>query len=384
MNAPYLPADEKRRMDHAADRMRRGLRVIYPSSLQGTPVPTRRWIIPDLVPAGSVVLLSGDGGIGKSTLLMQMLACCALGAPFLGFHVDQMSAAGFFAEDDEDELHRRMAAILPNLGASFADLGDRLTYIPRVGLDNLMVRYDTRSGEPEETRFLGDVMNHALAAGARLLVLDSLHDLFGGNENHRGQVRHFVGSLRQIALEMEGAVILAAHPSAAGLASGSGTSGSTAWNAAVRSRLYLKRPAVDEDEGPPDRSLRILQHPKSNYSADGGEWRLHLQDGAFVREDQVGGGMVGSIERMSAEDAFLVGMDMLAKQGRPVTDGMTTSRYAPKALSGLSIIGRKYTKAEMRRAMDTLFARGEIEVGSVKGPDRKPMKCLVRSARGAQ
>ena len=383
MNAPYLPSDEVRRLDHAAERLRRGLKVIHPAKLQGKPVPPRRWIIPDLVPAGSVVMLSGDGGIGKSTLLMQMLACSALGSPFLGFHVDQMPAAGFFAEDDEDELHRRMAAILPNLGASFSDLGDRLTYVPRVGLDNLMVRYDARTGEPEETKFLCDVMNHALETQSRLLVLDSLHDLYGGNENHRGQVRHFIGSLRQIALEMDGAVILAAHPSAAGLANGSGTSGSTAWNAAVRSRLYLKRPEVDEDEGPPDRSLRILQHPKSNYSADGGEWRLHLHDGAFVREDHGAGGMIGTIEKQNAEDAFLAALDRLAEQGRHVTDASNSPRYAPKVMSASPIGGRRFTKIELRRAMEALFQRGEIAIGTTIGPDRHPRNCIVRSARGA-
>ncbi|SDF15527.1 AAA family ATPase [Thalassobaculum litoreum] len=368
----------------APDRLRRGLRVIYPSSLEGRPVPPRRWIIPDLVPSGSVVMLSGDGGIGKSTLLLQMLACVALGRPFLGFHVDQMPAAGFFAEDDEDELHRRMAAILPSLGASFADLGDRLTYVPRVGLDNLMVRYDVRTGEPEETSFLADVMNHAIATNARLLVLDSLHDLYGGNENHRGQVRHFIGSLRQIALEIDGAVLLAAHPSAAGLSSGSGTSGSTAWNAAVRSRLYLKRPDTDEDEGPPDRSLRILQHPKSNYSADGGEWRLHLQDGAFVREDQGGSGMVGTIDRLNTEDAFLAALDRLDTQGRHVTDASNSPRYAPKVMAASPIKGKRFTKTELRRAMEALFQRGDIVIGTTTGPDRHPRNCIVRSARGAQ
>lgn len=328
-------------------------------------------------------MLSGDGGIGKSTLLLQLMACLSLGQPFLGFDCDQVPTAGFFAEDDEDEMHRRLAAILPNLGASFADLGDRLSYVSRVGLDNLMVRYDARTGEPEETRFLGDVMNHALETGARLLVLDSLHDLYGGNENHRGQVRHFVGALRQIALEIDGAVVLAAHPSAAGLASGSGTSGSTAWHNAVRSRLYLKRPPVDDDDGPADPSLRVLQHPKSNYSADGGEWRLHLKDGVFVREDAPGG-MIGAIERMGAEEAFLAGLDRLDRQGRHVSDASNSPRYAPKVLAASPIGGKRFTKTELRRAMEALFQRGEIVMGTTTGPDRHPRNCIVRSARGAQ
>lgn len=384
MNAdPYVTLAEAKQRDRAAEKLRRGLHVIYPSALEGKPVPERGWIVPGLLPVGSVTMLSGDGGLGKSTLLLQLLAAAALGSEFIGFQVPQIRACGFFAEDDEDELHRRMAAILPALGSSFADLEDRLSWVSRVGLDNAMMTWNRQTGAGEITPFAAQVQNHALDTGSQLVVLDSLHDVYVGNENDRSQVRQFVGSLREIAMECAAAVILAAHPSMAGLANGSGTSGSTAWNNAVRSRLYLKRPPDDAEGGEVDRSVRILSHPKSNYSADGGEWRLRLVDGAFVRDDATGG-MVGALERLNAEEAFLIGMDMLAKQGRPVTDGMTTSRYAPKALAGLSIGGRKYTKTELRRAMDALFARGEIAVGSVKGPDRKPMKCIVRSARGAQ
>ena len=41
---------------------------------------------------------------------------------------------------------------------------------------------------------------------------------------------------------MDGAVIASAHPSRAGLKTGEGDSGSTAWNAGFRSRLYFSAP----------------------------------------------------------------------------------------------------------------------------------------------
>lgn len=376
-DAAYVPLDKARR-DPAADKMRRGLHVIYPSSLEGRPVPERQWVVPGLLPVGSVSMLSGDGGIGKSTLLLQLLAAASLGVPFLGFPVPQMRATGFFAEDDADELHRRLAAILPALGASFGDLEDRLSWVSRVGLDNLMMTWDRQTDAPEVTPFHAQVMNHAVETGSQLVVLDSLHDLYGGNENHRGQVRQFVGSLREIAMEIEGAVVLAAHPSVAGLANGSGTSGSTAWNNAVRSRLYLKRPPEDAEAGEADRSVRILSHPKSNYSADGGEWRLRLVDGAFVRDDAAGG-MVGALERMSVEDAFLNALDRLHQQGRHVTDASNSPRYAPTVMQAMT----RHPKLALKRAMNALFERGEIVVGSTIGADRHPVKCIVRSARGA-
>lgn len=42
------------------------------------------WIIEDLLAASSVTLLSGDSGIGKSTLALQLAGCVAHGTPFLG------------------------------------------------------------------------------------------------------------------------------------------------------------------------------------------------------------------------------------------------------------------------------------------------------------
>jgi hypothetical protein len=47
-----------------------------------------------------------------------------------------------------------------------------------------------------------------------------------------------------------------------------GLSGSTAWNASVRSRLYFKRAVTAKDEEP-DADLRVLEVMKSNYGPVG-------------------------------------------------------------------------------------------------------------------
>ena len=96
-----------------------------------------------------------------------------------------------------------------------------------------------------------------------MLVLDSLHDIFAGEENRRVQARQFVQGLREIAREIDGVVLLSAHPSLSGRNSGTGESGSTAWNNAVRSRLYLTE--ADEQAG----ATRILKTMKANYGPPG-------------------------------------------------------------------------------------------------------------------
>src|SRR5690606_40940583 len=74
-------------------------------------------------------------------------------------------------------------------------------------------------------------------------VCSSDLDLFGGDEINRNQVRRFIGMLRALAIAFDTAVVLLSHPSVQGMQTGTGTSGSTAWNNSVRSRLYLRSEA---------------------------------------------------------------------------------------------------------------------------------------------
>src|SRR5947207_15673208 len=100
------------------------LRVINPVQWRDTPVPEREWIIRDRIPAKTVTLLSGDGAVGKSTLALQLGTARALGRDWIG----KMPTAGrtlyLSAEDDEDELHRRLDDIRSHYGATFDDMAD--------------------------------------------------------------------------------------------------------------------------------------------------------------------------------------------------------------------------------------------------------------------
>src|SRR5262245_3386454 len=42
------------------------------------------WIVKDILPAGSAVILAGSAGVGKSTLSYHLALCIAMGRPFLG------------------------------------------------------------------------------------------------------------------------------------------------------------------------------------------------------------------------------------------------------------------------------------------------------------
>lgn len=142
-----------------------------------------------------------------------------------------------------------------------------MLWLPRFGEDNLLMSFDHSVGKL--TPFFEMLLNEANKFGAQLIVVDTAADVFGGNENDRGQVRQFTGKclghLPHLAREINGCVVLLAHPSRAGLASGTGDSGSTGWSNAFRSRAFLYAPAAEQGE-PLDRYARLLSRRKANYA----------------------------------------------------------------------------------------------------------------------
>jgi RecA-family ATPase len=141
--------------------------------------------------------------------------------------------------------------------------------------DNLLVTFD-KDNKPLISPFFAQIMKHVLEKKIGLLVLDTIADLFGGNEIIRAQVNYFIKATCGAFIKQAKdagfvlTVILLSHPSQAGRNSGSGESGSTAWNNAVRARLYLTRP----EDGLPEQ--RVLTRKKSNYSASGDDVKIDL------------------------------------------------------------------------------------------------------------
>ena len=247
---------------------------ILVSDFSGQPAE-REWIVPDWLPKGVVSSLSGDGGMGKTLIAQQLLYAAGIGGKWLGLDVPKMAGLGVFCEDDQDELHRRHVDIKTDLGYAVGNPFDHTWVWPRVGSDNLLVTFD-RENRPLMSPFFADIMRHVMAKRVELLILDTVADLFGGNEIIRAQVNYFIkaacGSFIAKAKEagFTLSVLLLSHPSQAGRNSGTGESGSTAWNNAVRARLYLTRP----EDGLPEQ--RVLTRKKSNYSASGDDVKLDL------------------------------------------------------------------------------------------------------------
>ena len=345
------------------------LSTFTPVAWRGRPTPRRQWCVDSIIPYGNVTMLSGDGAAGKTLLAMQLQAAGWLGSPWLGMPMTPIRSLGRYCEDDRDELHRRMADIAAHYDVGF----DRLTGVhlsSRVGDDNVLVRFD-RNDVAQPTALYDEIEVKAADLDVRLIVLDSLHDLFGGDEIKRSHARQFIGHLRRLALKINGAVLLNAHPSIAGMNSGTGSSGSTAWNNAVRSRLYLTRPQADDNA---DDDVRILRTVKSNYAALGRNIEMKWRDGVFAcnapSADPSG----------HATAIFLQCLDKTTAEGRYASAAKNSQSYAPKMFLGLSQ-ANGVSRDKLERAMEQLFAENKIRVADHRKSNRHTVEAIVKVAQ---
>lgn len=249
---------------------------IDPTTWAGRSPQPREWVVDGWMPKGEVTLLYGDGGVGKSLIAMQFATCAATSRPWLGQNTRPSRVMGFFCEDGEDELFRRQADINKALGVEFADLTD-LRLISRKHFDNTFALWDRQTGALKLQPVWHQLVDAAKAFRADVLIVDTIADVFAGSEIDRAQVSAFVKScLGRMAQEIGGSVLALGHPSLSGKSSGSGTSGSTAWSNAARSRLYLKHPK-GSDRG----NTRVLEGMKANYGPKGSELIVRYHRGAF-------------------------------------------------------------------------------------------------------
>ena len=346
----------------------KGLTIVDPSDWHGQPLPDREWFLPELIPARNVTLLSGDGGVGKSLMALQIGAAAALGIETLGLVPRAGRVFYLGAEDEADEFQRRLAQIVAGHGRTLADLAGTFRLSPMAGEDATLALPD-RGKNMQPTAIMESLVEQVTAYRPDLLILDTSADLFGGDEINRVQVRQFVGMLRKIAISIDCAILLLSHPSLSGLQSGSGLSGSTAWNNSVRSRLYLTAVADDDD-------ARVLTTVKSNYGKKGGGMKVRWQGGTFIIDDgkpSAGNALLAA----RAEGVFCKLLSMLNRQGRNVCHVPGTT-YAPAVMAKLPE-SEGVGKSRLVDAMNSLLTRGEIKI-SVDGPaSRKRQRLILAS-----
>jgi RecA-family ATPase len=357
----------------AADRVP-PLTFVDLQSWQDQPVPPQEWLAYRRVPHENVTLLGGDGATGKTTIGLQLCIATVTGKEWLGALVDRPGRALFYtAEESEKELHRQLAAILPHYGVDYRDIAGK--FFPHCRpADDAILGMPDRNGIVRPTPAFLQLQKAVLDVRPNLVCLEAASDLFGGDENKRPQVRGFLGMLRgQLAMKCETAVILLQHPSQSGLASGSGTSGSTQWNNSARSRLYLSTVKANGEDGEPDHDLRKLEVMKANFGPRGETIKVRWREGVFFVEAGT-----SSLEKLARDkkidDTFVTLLERYTRQNQPLCP-YAGRNYAPAIFASNGKAGG-ISSAEFARCMQRLIDADIIHI-KTEGPPSKRRSLLA-------
>jgi hypothetical protein len=357
------------------------IRWARPSEWAGRTPKPREWEVPGWIPRYEVTLFYGDGGIGKTLAIHQYATAAAAGVAWLGQQARKAKVMCFFCEDSEDELMRRQIDINKALGVSFEDIDANLRIASRKYMDNLLVLWDRNTGALKRQAVWEQLRADAVEFGAEVLVIDTIADTFSGSEIDRAQVNAFVKScLGRLAQEIGGSVIALGHPSVSGKASGSGTSGSTAWSNAVRSRIYLRYP-----KGVEKGNIRELEGMKLNYGPKGNTLKIRWANGAFdviasstapvddiVPKSFSTSALVGTVEDLCDAAVFDA---VVALPGVALVLKANSIHYAPKVLKRREPdLLVAFGVQEIEEALARLERRGAIVAGQVgKDASRRPV-----------
>jgi hypothetical protein len=99
------------------------------------------------------------------------------GGHWIGLKPESGRALYVSAEDEIEELHRRLARIVPKL-----DTLGNLTIVPLAGKDAVLSAPSGRDGLLKPTPIFAALRHIVEKSRPALLVLDTLADLFGGDE----------------------------------------------------------------------------------------------------------------------------------------------------------------------------------------------------------
>lgn len=347
------------------------------SAWDGAPVPKRKWAIKDRVPLKQAGLFSGEGGTGKSIIELMKNVAHVAAKDWLGSMPEPGPAFYLGAEDDQNEIHIRLAAIAKDYGVTFKELTEGgLHVLPLLGKDATLCAA-TKSGRVEPTELYHQLREAAGDIKPKNISIDTLSRAFAGNELDRAQVYAFANHMQALAMAAEGSVTVLSHPSLQGVNSGSGISGSTAWHGAFRFRHYLKGVKATDGEQP-ENDLRELEFKKNQYGPLGGSIVVRYQRGLFLPE-----GGISSIDKLAreatADEVFLAVLHRFSKEGRNASDKKMAPNYAPTNFAKEEEAKKHgLRKSELEEAMRRLFKSEKIVVETYGRPAQPSSKIAIR------
>lgn len=347
----------------------------YVAEMEGREPKPREWLIDGVLPRRTVILFAGPPKIGKSLLIQQMLTALSVGQSWLGRECLQSRSFGLFCEDPQEELERRQSDINFHYGVTAGDFETEYSWQSRDGKEAVLCEFERFSDRPKWTDLWHQLVTYVKDEGIKVVALDTAATCFAGNENFRNHTTGFLRGLQKLAIEIDGAVILSAHPSRS---TPNSYSGSTAWLASVRAGLSLGRPVDYDPETNEPRHVRVLRGLGTNYGAGVGAERLEFDHGVLVPtepEQRLSGKRwpLTAIERNELKYRLLMGLKKVLQNGGKIPADVEKRDSMPnRARRSTDPQINRVSLNDLNLAQEELLDSGQIVRVSVN------RQCLIR------
>jgi AAA domain/Bifunctional DNA primase/polymerase, N-terminal len=320
-------------------------------------IPVRDWIVPGLLLKRNLSVLVAPPASGKSLLTLQLAIAVALGLAWGGwFPRKPEKVLVINAEDDFDEMRRRLFAAAKSMGVNQADLVGKVL-LAEAPESIVIAKMDSRSKSVIRTPLIEDLVATIVANDIGLVIADPFAETFEGDENSNSEVK-WAGILwREVARRIRGSLLLVHHTKKyagdmAGNADASRGGGALIGTARILSTLFT----MTEDEAklfniPPEERDQYVRFDdaKANHSAKGRvKWfrkiTVSLNNGTgLIAGDDVGvldpwqppGIMDGVTARELGLALETIDRGVLADDGRP-----TGQLFGPTVMSKDRFAGR--------------------------------------------
>ncbi len=277
----------------------RGLATTRLDGIDPEPI---RWLVPNVIPLGKLVMFAGDGGHGKTTLTLHMTACLTMGLPCFDLEYEAPPPADVLIMSCEDDFSD---TVVPRLLAAGADL----KRVHRV--DGIKVA----KGEPtpfnlSQFQKLAEELEDR--PEVRFVVIDPAGAYVGasGVDDHKdSELRSLLGPLAQLASFRKVTILLVKHLNKGVSAKAvHRVGGSTGYVNTVRA-AFVVVPEPDNDE----RKLFLPLKFNIGKKPNGLAFRLT----ALEEEDSAK--ILGRFPKLEGEDR----LRLAAQLFRPTWDGVT-------------------------------------------------------------
>lgn len=270
-----------------------GFNIFYPG-LDNRPIPPRHFFDSHkFIPMHGTHIFNGDGGMGKTEVLLQAMIGTCLTGSFANMPCERGQALMYSAEEDRDEIMRRIEHLAVAFQFHRHELEGRLAVIDASqDHEAWLFKEDPKTKMTSLTTRGEQFIEHIEMVRPKLIGIDNRAQIVCGDQNNFVTATTVTRILNAISRKYHCAIALLSHVSISQQSSGRGDFGSVGWSNTARARSSLEPPK--ETDGKQRRQWTLL---KANGTATGlsldwvwdeglGYWRCEYQ--APKADDQIG------------------------------------------------------------------------------------------------